>query len=126
MRQLALIAAVLLATGCNRGEDQVSDTLAGAISPADSLADTTGTPRDTSASRGTSGDASAAATAGTSRGTSGSVTNQTQSGVTNARTGQSTLGPGVKRLEPTGGQPTVNREPGVPAPSRDTARRPPR
>jgi hypothetical protein len=33
-----------------------------------------------------------------------SAKNQTQSGVTNAKTGKSTLGPGVKKTDPTQGQ----------------------
>jgi hypothetical protein len=36
--------------------------------------------------------------------TAGAAKNQTQSGVTNAKTGKSTLGPGVKKTDPTQGQ----------------------
>jgi hypothetical protein len=70
--------------------------------------------------RDTSGMAGRRGTTGTTRqppgGTGASAQNQTQSGVTNTRTGQSTLGPGVKTLEPTQGKRTVNREPGTPPP----------
>jgi hypothetical protein len=38
-----------------------------------------------------------------------SAANQTQSGVTNAKTGKSTLGPGVKKTEPTQGQPVTSK-----------------
>jgi hypothetical protein len=38
-----------------------------------------------------------------------SAGNQTQSGVTNAKTGKSTLGPGVKKAEPTQGEPVTSK-----------------
>ena len=38
-----------------------------------------------------------------------SAANQTQSGVTNAKTGKSTLGPGVKKTDPTQGQPVTSK-----------------
>ena len=38
-----------------------------------------------------------------------SAGNQTQSGVTNAKTGKSTLGSGVKKAEPTQGQPVTSK-----------------
>jgi hypothetical protein len=84
---------------------------------------TTGGMRDTGMMRGdtgmrdTSGMAGRRGTTGTTRGTTrppggtgATAENQTQSGVTNTKTGQSTLGPGVKQLEPTQGKKTVNRE----------------
>lgn len=41
--------------------------------------------------------------------TRSSAANQTQSGVTNAKTGKSTLGPGVKKTDPTQGQPVTSK-----------------
>jgi hypothetical protein len=41
--------------------------------------------------------------------TRASAANQTQSGVTNAKTGKSTLGPGVKKTDPTQGQPVMSK-----------------
>jgi hypothetical protein len=41
--------------------------------------------------------------------TRSSAANQTQSGVTNAKTGTSTLGPGVKKTDPTQGQPVTSK-----------------
>ena len=41
--------------------------------------------------------------------TAASAGNQTQSGVTNAKTGKSTLGPGVKKADPTQGQPVTSK-----------------
>ena len=58
-----------------------------------------GTRRDSARQRPDTTGGKAAASAG----------NQTQSGVTNAKTGKSTLGPGVKKAEPTQGQPVTSK-----------------
>ena len=135
MRHAAILATALLLMACSKKDDtNISDTAAGAVAPASTAADT-GAMRDSAGARsgaaasptargtasgtaGTAGTASAGTgTAGT--GTAGTVPNQTQSGVTNAKTGASTLGPNIKKLEPTAGKTTVNREQGV---VRDTVR----
>jgi hypothetical protein len=70
------------------------DTAAGALAPP---ASTTG--RDSASSRRDTTGGKATSSAG----------NQTQSGVTNAKTGKSTLGSGVKKAEPTQGQPVTSK-----------------
>lgn len=76
-----------------------ADSAAGALAPPTSTTgrDSMSSRRDSTSSRSdtTSGKASAA--------------NQTQSGVTNAKTGKSTLGAGVKKTEPTQGQPVTSK-----------------
>jgi hypothetical protein len=70
------------------------DTAAGALAPP---ASTTGRDSASSRSDTTGGKAMS------------SAANQTQSGVTNAKTGKSTLGSGVKKAEPTQGQPVTSK-----------------
>lgn len=70
------------------------DTAAGALAPPASAA-----RRDSASSRTDTTGGKATSTAG----------NQTQSGVTNAKTGKSTLGPAVKKAEPTQGQPVTSK-----------------
>jgi hypothetical protein len=138
-KYLILTAAFAVVAGCGTRNDRTTDTAAGGVAPATGgmsdtsmrggtggtagtagTAGTTGGMRDTGMMRGdtgmrdTSGMAGRRGTTGTGTrppgGTGATAENQTQSGVTNAKTGQSTLGPGVKQLEPTQGRKTVNRE----------------
>jgi hypothetical protein len=117
IRHAMLIAAVALAACGGGNQDNAGDTAGGAVlSPAtsDSAALGAGGAAGAGGTGGTSGAAGAAGTTGTGTGTAtgdtGAARNQTQSGVTNARTGQSTLGPGVTRTAPTGGTGTTARD----------------
>jgi hypothetical protein len=116
-------AAVLIvgAAACKAGSERNSvDTSASATStaaPAPAPAPTgTGAARvDTAAgalaqpTSTTERDSVSARRDTTGAKTSASAGNQTQSGVTNAKTGKSTLGPGVKKTEPTQGQPVTSK-----------------
>ena len=70
------------------------DTSAGSLAPSASAtqSDSANRRRDTTGGKAAAGAA-----------------NQTQSGVTNAKTGKSTLGSGVKKAEPTQGQPVTSK-----------------
>ena len=68
------------------------DTAAGAVAQPASASDSASRRGDTTVGKATS-----------------SPGNQTQSGVTNAKTGKSTLGSGVKKAEPTQGQPVTSK-----------------
>ena len=130
MRYTAILAAALVVGACSGRKDTVSDTAAGGLATdsvgaagtagtTDSLSDSART-RDTGAAAATArGGTGTGGTGGASAAGTASATNQTQSGVTNAKTGKSTLGPNVKKLDPTGGARTVNAEQGV---VRDTLR----
>ena len=125
LERFALVCAAVAVAACS-GKDRTSAADSAAMAPAGGAmsSDTGamsgaaggamgGTPAATgsttdSANRagamgGTSGSASSSGTAGTSgaAGTGGAVPNQTQSGVTNATTGKSTLGPNIKKVGPT-------------------------
>lgn len=73
-----------------------------------SLARPTNPAGATSPSTATGATARARDTSGAA-GTAANAKNQTQSGVTNTKTGTSTLGPGVKKTEPTQGQPVTSK-----------------
>jgi SMC interacting uncharacterized protein involved in chromosome segregation len=107
MRYGAILAAVALAVACSsKDKTEVADTAAGAMAPAGDVQDTKSTSGTTAApygSRGTS-TTDTTGTAGTA-----AAPNQTQSGVTDTKTGTSTLGKNIKKLEPAEGK-TVNRE----------------
>jgi hypothetical protein len=113
MKHFAMLCAALAVAACSTRDKSVADTAGGAMS-ADttmgagmSAGGTAGTASDTGAMSGTS--SGTAGTSGTGTGTSGTgtaaagSTNQTQSGVTNAKTGQSTLGPNIRKADPTQG-----------------------
>ena len=130
MKRFAMLCAALAVAACSPKDDRtVADTAGGAMS-ADttmgagaSAGATAGTASDTGAARmgGTAG------TAGTTGGTAAAgAQNQTQSGVTNAKTGASTLGPGVRKTEPTQGV-AVTRDGQTLKPGGDSVKhRPPR
>ena len=117
-----VVSVTLLIVGvaaCKAGSERnKADTSAGSLStPA-----ATPAPASTGAARvDTSTGALAQPASGTQRDsvsqrrdttagkTAASAGNQTQSGVTNAKTGKSTLGPGVKKAEPTQGQPVTSK-----------------
>lgn len=113
---LAVTAVALALVACaGRDDDSRSDTAGGALAPLDTAGqglaptDTMATPgmaesaaaRDSAAGSRRSGD--------TSAGTSGRAGDQTQSGVTDTRTGASTLGPGVTKTSPTQGAPVTSK-----------------
>jgi hypothetical protein len=134
MRNIALLfAAAVLVAGC-RAKDNVNDTSAvndtgaaatpgavGTPSAPGGVVDTGAMSRDTGMAKrdsaagkttgtGGTGDTGAAAGAsGGTAGTAGTPANQTQSGVTNAKTGASTLGKDVKKTRPDQGEPTTSK-----------------
>lgn len=100
------MAAPATATPSAMPSDTLSGTAAGSTStPA---AGTTGTAgMDTTGRAGTAGTADTmnkARTSGATAKAGTSAHDQTQSGVTNAKTGHSTLGPNIKKTSPTQGQ----------------------
>ena len=126
LERFALVCAAVAVAACS-GKDRTSAADSAAMTPAGGAmsSDTgamsgaagggamggatgaTGSTTDSAnragAMGGTGGSASSSGTAGTSGagGTGGAVPNQTQSGVTNATTGKSTLGPNIKKVGPT-------------------------
>ena len=115
--RLALVCAAAAVAACSGGNrDTAADSASmapaggvttdtGAMGGAAGTGGATGTAAD-STNAGTAGVAGGTggtgATGGTAAGT-GTPTNQTQSGVTNAKTGASTLGSGVKQIDSTAG-----------------------
>jgi hypothetical protein len=114
MRSIAIGAVIIALTACNAGDDRAATDTAATTTGASSgaLADTAGgvapatgaTGTAATTGTGTMGTADTGGAAGSSRGTMGDTAqNQTQSGVTDS-SGKSTLGPNVKKTEPTQGQ----------------------
>jgi hypothetical protein len=133
MKRFAMLCAALAVAACGTRDDRtVADTAGGAMSGDTTMGASAGAR--TGATAGTASDTGAARMSGAT-GTSGTGTggtaaagaqNQTQSGVTNTKTGQSTLGPGVKRTEPTQGA-AVTRDGQTLKPGGDSVKaRPPR
>ena len=123
MRNIALLfAAAVIAGGCG-GRDNANDTSAVNDTGAAAAPGAVGTPSapggavDTGAMSRDTGmthrDSAAGKTGGTrstgDTGTAGTPTNQTQSGVTDAKTGASTLGKDVKKARPDQGEPTTSK-----------------
>ncbi len=98
IRFVSAAALIVGVAACKAGSERNQvDTTAPAAAPAPAPAetarvDTASLRRDTTGGKTTS-----------------SAGNQTQSGVTNAKTGASTLGKGVKKAEPTQGQPVTSK-----------------
>ena len=116
-RFVSAVALLTLAAACKPGSERNSTdtgvTSTPAAAPTPSGTAQPDTARGSVAQPMTPGTAARPATARDSvsrtRDTTGgtpaaSAKNQTQSGVTNAKTGTSTLGPGIKKAEPTQGQ----------------------
>ena len=115
------VSVALLIVGvaaCRAGSERNrADTAAGNPStPAAAPAPSTGAARvDTSTgalaqpASGTQRDSVSQRRDTTGGKTAASAGNQTQSGVTNAKTGKSTLGAGVRKAEPTQGQPVTSK-----------------
>jgi len=105
-------ALILGVAACKAGSERNKvDTSAGSLSTPAAAPAPTGAARVDTATGALAQPASATGRDSVSaqRDTTGGKTassagNQTQSGVTNAKTGKSTLGPGIKKAEPTQGQ----------------------
>ena len=146
MTRFAMLCAALALAACSTRDENatVGDSAGGMMAPG-----TAGAAGDSSAMSGTSGtggtagvsgSANASGTAGTTGGTGGTAgtsgttgasgtaaagaQNQTQSGVTNAKTGASTLGPNIKKVEPTQGA-AVTRKGQTLKPGGDSVKTPP-
>ena len=114
IRFVSAAALIVGVAACKAGSERnKADTSAGSLStPAAAPAPApTGAARVDTATGALAQPASATGrdSVSTQRDTTGGKTasnagNQTQSGVTNAKTGKSTLGPGIKKAEPTQGQ----------------------
>lgn len=117
----SLAALLLLGCGGSNRQDAGVNTGAesGTVSGGTGQMDTMSMPTDTGAMRtdtGMSSDTamSADTSSGTSarsgsRGADSAKANQTKSGVTNTKTGKSTLGPGVTRTRPDQNQPVTSK-----------------
>ena len=124
MRNIALLfAAAVIAGGCGR-KDNANDTSAVNDTGAAAAPGAVGTPnapggavdtgaisRDTGMTHPDSAAGKTGKTGGTAgtAGTAGAPANQTQSGVTDAKTGSSTLGKDVKKTRPDQGEPTTSK-----------------
>jgi hypothetical protein len=117
MRFVSAAALIVGFAACKAGSERNKvDTSTGGVAPpaaAPAPAPTGGARVDTAAGTlappaSTTGRDSASRPDTTGKATS-SASNQTQSGVTNAKTGKSTLGSGVKKAEPTQGQPVTSK-----------------
>ncbi|HEX6536991.1 MAG TPA: hypothetical protein VF041_20565 [Gemmatimonadaceae bacterium] len=130
MKYIGLLCAAFAIAACNKKTgNTVSETAGGGVAPAAAGTDTMGTSGTTGAA-GTdtttmpsSSDTTGAATGARSdsmRADSGrthdstgassdTAQNQTQSGMTNAKKGKSTLGPRVKKTTPTSGAPVTSK-----------------
>jgi hypothetical protein len=113
-RFVSAAALIVGVAACKGGSERNTvDTSAGGVAPP--AAAPAPAPIDTATGAvaqpgGTAGRDSASRPADTTGGkATSSAGNQTQSGVTNARTGKSTLGSGVKKAEPTQGQPVTSK-----------------
>ncbi len=120
MRHLAILAAVAVLAACGGGENNatVGDTAGGAVTPGAAGTGTgdtmgmggTGTGTETGAGGTTgTGTTGAAGTTGTTGASDSAKANQTKSGVTNTKTGKSTLGPGVTKTRPDQGKATTSK-----------------
>jgi hypothetical protein len=123
----ACLVAVVLA-GCNGGRDHRSGNETGSMSDTSGMS---GSSSDTSGMSGMSADTGMSGGRGTSTDTGSRMrsdtssrtrsdtgagmrsdsakANQTKSGVTNTKTGKSTLGPGVTKTRPDQGQPVTSK-----------------
>ena len=132
MRKLTLLAAALTMAACGGNEgsqNTVGDTAAGGLVPTPG-ADTGAAVADTGAMR-TGDTAAGARRRDTSRDTGGAVrrdtaANQSQAGVTNAKTGKSTLGPDIKKTRPDQGATVTSKGDTVRKGGDTTRKRPPR
>lgn len=115
MRRIILMAAGALLVACAKGDDDaVADSAAGAM-VADSAAAGAARPADagtggagmTDTTAG--GQGAAAGTTGAAGDSAARDSNQSQSGVTDTRTGASTLGPNVTKTRPDQGQATTSK-----------------
>lgn len=112
IRFVSAAALILGVAACKAGSERNKvDTSAGSLSTPAAAPAPTGAARVDTATGALAQPASATGRDSVSaqRDTTGGKTassagNQTQSGVTNAKTGKSTLGPGIKKAEPTQGQ----------------------
>jgi hypothetical protein len=95
MKRIALIAAASVFAACSGHKGgNASDTAGGVTRGGEVAPAAAPAPADTSMNRDTTGGGTA----------TGAAENQTQVGVTNSKSGKSTLDTNLKKLEPTQGQ----------------------
>lgn len=104
---LGSLAAALI-IGCGDGRRDSSGTTSGSESGTMQDTGSTGAATDTSMT-GNTGTSGTDTSAGATSGTPSAKGNQTESGVTDTRTGESTLGEGVAKTRPDQNQPTTSK-----------------